>query len=222
MLLENQRIDIAQFGKKLVKSGLTTGTGGNLSCMDRTENLVAISPSGIDYDEMMAEDVVVLDMTGKIIDGKLKPSSETGIHLGLYRARGDVSAIIHTHSPYASTMACLNMEIPAVHYLVGFSGTKVPVAPYATFGTEQLAKNVSDTIGKFNAVLMANHGLITVGDDLLRAFCVAEEIEFVARIYYQAKSIGKPVILSDQEMKTVIKKLRKRIKAYWQRPAITH
>ncbi len=206
MLLENQRIDIVHFGKKLVKSGLTTGTGGNLSCMDRTENLVAISPSGIDYNEMMAEDVVVLDMTGKIIDGKLRPSSETGIHLGLYRVRGDVSAIIHTHSPYASTMACLNMEIPAVHYLVGFSGTKVPVAPYATFGTEKLAKNVSDTIGEFNAVLMANHGLITVGDDVLRAFCVAEEIEFVARIYYQAKSIGKPVILSDQEMKTVIKK----------------
>ncbi len=206
MLLENQRIEIVQFGKKLVKSGLTTGTGGNLSFMDRAENLVAITPSGIDYDEMSAGDVVVLDMSGKIIDGKLKPSSETGIHLGLYRTRRDISAVIHTHSPYAATMACLNMEIPAVHYLVGFSGTKVPLAPYATFGTEQLAKNVSETIGEFNAVLMANHGLIAVGTDLLRTFCVAEEIEFVARIYYQAKSIGKPVILSDQEMKTVIKK----------------
>lgn len=206
MLLENQRTAIVEFGKKLVKSGLTTGTGGNLSCMDRAENLVVISPSGIDYDEMMAEDVVVLDMTGNIIDGKLKPSSETGIHIGLYCRRPDVSAVIHTHSPYATTMACLNMEIPAVHYLVGFSGTKVPVAPYATFGTEQLAKNVSDTIGKFNAVLMANHGLISVGADLLRAFCVAEEIEFVARIYYQAKNIDKPVILSDREMNNVMKK----------------
>jgi L-fuculose-phosphate aldolase len=206
MLLENQRIAIVEFGKKMVKSGLTTGTGGNLSCMDPIENLVAISPSGIDYDDMLPEDVVILNMTGKIIDGKLKPSSETGIHLELYRVRRDVSAVIHTHSPYATTMACLNMEIPAVHYLVGFSGTKVPVAPYATFGTGQLGKNVSRTIGEFNAVLMANHGLITVGADLLRAFCVAEEIEFVARIYYQTKNIGRPVILSDQEMKKVIKK----------------
>jgi L-fuculose-phosphate aldolase len=206
MILKNKRTAIVEFGKKMVKSGLTTGTGGNLSCKDRTENLVAISPSGIDYDEMLPEDVVVLDMSGNIIDGKLKPSSETGIHLGLYLTRRDISAVIHTHSPYATTMACLNMEIPAVHYLVGFSGTKVPVAPYATFGTEELAKNVSGTMGEFNAVLMANHGLITVGADLLCAFCVAEEIEFVARIYYQAKNIGKPVILSEQEMKKVIKK----------------
>jgi L-fuculose-phosphate aldolase len=206
MLLENQRTAIVEFGKKMVKSGLTSGTGGNLSCMDRDDNIVAISPSGIDYDDMLPEDVVVLSMTGEIIDGTLKPSSETGIHLGLYRKRPDVSAVIHTHSPYAVTMACLDMEIPAVHYLVGFSGTKVPLAPYATFGTEELAENVSRAIGKFNAVLMANHGLVTVGADLLRAFCVAEEIEFVARIYYQAKTIGKPVILSDQEMEKVIKK----------------
>ncbi len=206
MILEHQRTAIVQFGKKMVQSGLTTGTGGNLSCLDRTENLMAISPSGIDYNEMLADDVVVLDMSGKIVDGKLKPSSETGIHLELYRARRDMSAVIHTHSPYATTMACLNWEIPAVHYLVGFSGNKVPVAPYATFGSEKLAKNVSDSIGRFNAVLMANHGLITVGDDLLRAFNIAEEIEFVARIYYQAKCIGKPVILPDREMKIVIKK----------------
>jgi L-fuculose-phosphate aldolase len=206
MLLENQRTAIVEFGKKLVKSGLTTGTGGNLSAIDRTQNLVAISPSSIDYDEMLPEDVVILNIDGEIIEGELKPSSETGIHLRLYFARHDVSAVIHTHSPYATTMACLDMEIPAVHYLVGFSGIKVPVAPYATFGTETLAKNVSDTIGEFNAVLMANHGLIAVGTDLLRAFCVAEEIEFVARIFYQTQTIGKPIILSDQEMKKVIKK----------------
>ncbi len=206
MLLKNQRTEIVEFGKKLVKSGLTTGTGGNLSFMDRDANLVAVSPSGIDYDDMLAEDVVVVDMSAEIVDGKLKPSSETGIHLGLYRKRHDISAVIHTHSPYATTMACLNAEIPAVHYLVGFSGSKVPLAPYATFGTEALAKNVCGAIGRYNAVLMANHGLITVGPDLLRAFCVAEEIEFVARIYYQAKNIGVPVILTDQEMKKVIKK----------------
>jgi L-fuculose-phosphate aldolase len=206
MLLKNQRTEIMEFGKKLVKSGLTTGTGGNLSCMDRAENRIAISPTGIDYDKLLPEDVAVLNQSGEIIDGNLKPSSETGIHLELYRARPEISAIIHTHSPYATTMACLNMKIPAVHYLVGFSGNQVPVAPYATFGTEQLAKNVSQSIGKFNAVLMANHGLISVGTDLPHAFCVAEEIEFVARIYYQAKTLGKPVILSENEMEKVIEK----------------
>jgi L-fuculose-phosphate aldolase len=206
MLLKNQRKKIVEFGKKLVKSGLTTGTGGNLSCLDRSANLLAISPSGIDYDDMHAEDVVVLNMNGEIMDGKLKPSSETGFHIGLYRKRPDVFAVVHTHSPYATTMACLHLEIPAVHYLVGFSGSKVPVAPYATFGTEALAENVCNAIADYNAVLMANHGLITVGADLLRAFCAAEEIEFVARVYYQAKSIGNPVILSDQEMEMVIKK----------------
>lgn len=208
MLLKKQRSEIVKFGKKLVKSGLTTGTGGNLSCIDRDTNLVAISPSGIDYDEMIPGDVVVLNMTGEILDSKLKPSSETGIHLGLYHKRKDISAVVHTHSPYATTMACLNMEIPAVHYLIGFSGKKVPVAPYATFGTEQLADNVCNTIGDYNAVLMANHGLIAVGGDLLGAFCVAEEIEFVARIFYHAKSIGDPVIVSDTEMERVIKKFR--------------
>ncbi len=197
MLLKDQRTQIVEFGKKLVKSGLTTGTGGNLSCLDRDTNLVAISPSGIDYDDMLAGDVVVLDRNGGIVEGKLKPSSETVFHLGLYRKRSDISAVVHTHSPYATTMACLNMEIPAVHYLVGFAGTKVP---------EALAENVCAAIADFNAVLMANHGLVSVGGDLSGAFCVAEEIEFAARIFYQAKSIGDPVVLSDQEMKKVIEK----------------
>jgi L-fuculose-phosphate aldolase len=103
-------------------------------------------------------------------------------------------------------MACLNWEIPAVHYLVAFSGHKVPLAPYATFGSEELAVNVAAAIGDHNAVLLANHGLATVGTNLATAFAVAEEIELVARIYYQAKSIGEPVILPSCEMSRVIEK----------------
>jgi L-fuculose-phosphate aldolase len=206
MLLENERIEIVEFGRKLVKSRLTTGTGGNLSLVDRAADLVAITPSGIDYDEMLPEDVVILNMDGETVDGGLSPSSEKGFHLGLYRKRGDVNAVIHTHSHYATTLACLKMEIPAVHYLVGFCGKKVPVAEYATYGTDELAGNVCAAIGEYNAVLMANHGLVAVGPDLLRAFSVAEEIEFVARIYYQALSIGKPVVLPDREMEKVIGK----------------
>jgi L-fuculose-phosphate aldolase len=206
MLLEEERKKIVAFGKKLVKSRLTTGTGGNLSCLNSSKKLAAISPSGIDYDELTPADVVVLDLYGKVVDGILEPSSEIGFHLGLYAARPDIQAVVHTHSHYATTLACLNMEIPAVHYLVGFSGKKVPVAEYATYGTQDLAKNICETIKDYNAVLMANHGLVAVGPDLLRAFCVAEEIEFVARIYYQALTVGKPVILQEEEMEKVIEK----------------
>lgn len=206
MILEKERIEIVEFGRKLVKSRLTTGTGGNLSRVDRDRNLVAITPSGIDYEEMAPEDVVVLDIKGRIVDGRSAPSSEKGFHLGLYRKRSDVNAVIHTHSHYATTLACLKMEIPAVHYLVGFCGKKVPVAEYATYGTDELAEKVCAAIEEYNAVLMANHGLVAVGPDLLRAFSVAEEIEFVARIYYQAMSIGEPIVLPDKEMRKVIKK----------------
>jgi L-fuculose-phosphate aldolase len=213
MLLKEERNEIVRFGKKLVSSKLTTGTGGNLSLFNRKEGLIAISPSGIDYLEMRPEDIVLLNIDGEIIEGSRRPSSELNFHTMLYLKRGDINAIIHTHSVYATTIACLNWEIPAVHYLVGFSGNKVPVAPYATFGTKKLADNISKTIGNYNAVLLANHGLITIGVDLSSTFYIAEEIELVAQIYYQSRCIGKPAILSDKEMGKVIKKF----KAYGQK-----
>ena len=213
MLLKEERNEIIRFGKKLVNSKLTTGTGGNLSLFNRKEGLIAISPSGIDYLEMRPEDIVLLDIDGGIAEGSRRPSSELNFHTMLYQKRKDINAIIHTHSVYATTIACLNWEIPAVHYLVGFSGNKVPVAPYATFGTKELAENISKTIGNYNAVLLANHGLITIGVDLSSTFYIAEEIELVAQIYYQSRCIGKPAILSDKEMVKVIKKF----KAYGQK-----
>ena len=213
MLLKEERNEIVRFGKKLVSSKLTTGTGGNLSLFNRKEGLIAISPSGIDYLEMRPEDIVLLNIDGEIAEGSRRPSSELNFHTMLYQKRKDINAIIHTHSVYATTIACLNWEIPAVHYLVGFSGNKVPVAPYATFGTKKLADNISKTIGNYNAVLLANHGLITIGVDLSSTFYIAEEIELVAQIYYQSRCIGKPAILSDKEMVKVIKKF----KAYGQK-----
>jgi len=213
MLLKEERNEIVRFGKKLVSSKLTTGTGGNLSLFNRKEGLIAISPSGIDYLEMRPEDIVLLNIDGEIAEGSRRPSSELNFHTMLYQKRKDINAIIHTHSVYATTIACLNWEIPAVHYLVGFSGNKVPVAPYATFGTKELADNISKTIGNYNAVLLANHGLITIGVDLSSTFYIAEEIELVAQIYYQSRCIGKPAILSDKEMGKVIKKF----KAYGQK-----
>jgi L-fuculose-phosphate aldolase len=206
MLLTSERNDIVRFGKRLLAAGLTTGTGGNLSIFDRRAGLIAISPSGIEYGEMEPVDVPVVDVEGMRVEGCRKPSSELDFHRALYRKRADIRAVVHTHSVYATTMACLNWEIPAVHYLVAFSGLKVPLAPYATFGTPELAANVAESIGDFNAVLLANHGLVTVGPNLATAFAVAEEIELVARIFYQAKCIGEPVILPDGEMSRVVER----------------
>ncbi|MFH1155268.1 MAG: L-fuculose-phosphate aldolase [Pseudomonadota bacterium] len=206
MILSHERSAIVTFGRKMLASNLTTGSGGNLSLMNRRENLVAITPSGIEYTDLEPCHILVLDPEGNLVDGTGKPSSETGLHLALYRHRPDISAVVHTHSVYATTYACLNREIPAVHYLVGFSGKKVPLAPYATYGTQALTTAVISHIGQYNAILMANHGLVAVGPTLTRAFNTAEEIELVARICFQAESIGTPVILPDDEMDRVIKK----------------
>ncbi|GAP17464.1 L-fuculose-phosphate aldolase [Levilinea saccharolytica] len=208
MLLEKEREAIVTFGRKLITSQLTTGSGGNLSVMNREANLIAIKPSGVDYFEMQPEDVVVMTPEGRIVEGDKKPSSEVNFHLGLLQSRPEINAVVHTHSVYATTIACLNWELPAVHYLVGYSGNKVPLAPYATFGTQALADHIAAAIGHYNACLMANHGLVTVGPNLATAFAAAEEIELVARIYYQARCIGNPVILSDEEMAVVGEKFK--------------
>ncbi|MEE4607358.1 MAG: L-fuculose-phosphate aldolase [Desulfobacteraceae bacterium] len=208
MILKTKRSAVARLGKRMLAAGLTTGTGGNLSWCDRRRGLVAVSPSGVAYDRLTAGDVTVVDQDGRRVEGTLAPSSELPFHLALYRHRPDVAAVVHTHSVYATTLACLHWEIPAVHYLVGFAGPKVPLAPYATYGTEALARGVVDAIGSANAVLLANHGMIAVGADLEKAFAVAEEIELVARIYYQAKAVGTPRILPDDEMQRVMKRFK--------------
>ena len=213
MRLEGPRTQIVEFGRRLVTAHLTTGTGGNLSYFDRKEGLVAIKPSGVDYFEMKPEDVALFEPDGTPVEVPKKPSSETAMHLEMYRRRDDINAVIHTHSVFATTIACMGWELPAVHYLVGFSGYKVPLAPYATYGTEELAKNTADALGSFNAVLMANHGLLAVGPTMLGAFCTAEEIELVAQIYVRARAMGDPVILPREEME----KITERFMNYGQR-----
>lgn len=208
MILEKEREQIVEFGKKLIQSHLTTGTGGNLSIINRQENLVAIKPSGIDYLTMKPAQVVVVDLDGIIVDGKLKPSSEMKFHLALLNHRTDIKAVVHTHQVYATTIACMGWELPAVHYLVGLAGNKVPVAPYATYGTQELADNIIEALGSYNACLMANHGIVTVGVDIGAAFNVAEELELVSRLFYQTKCIGEPVILTDAEMAGVMDKFK--------------
>ena len=208
MILQKERESIVEYGKKLLTSQLTTGSGGNLSIFNRDQNLIAIKPSGVDYMTMKPEDVVVVSPSGEIVDGVLKPSSELKFHLALLHHRPDINAVVHTHQPYATTVACLNIELPPVHYLIGFSGDKVPLAKYATFGSQALSDYILEAIGPYNACLMANHGLVTVGTDISRAFATAEELELVSRIYCLARSMGEPRILSKEDMAEVTEKFK--------------
>lgn len=206
MLLLDERQAVAEYAKKLITSGLVKGTGGNISLSNPEKTLLAITPSGVAYEGIAPEDVVVVDMDGNRVDGQLKPSSEMAFHLALIKQRADIKAVVHTHSEHATALSCLRWELPAVHYLIGSAGSVVPLAPYATFGTKALADNICRVIGSGNAVLMANHGLVTVGTDLRKAFNTAELVEYVAKVYLITKSVGTPVQLSMEEIEEVIQK----------------
>jgi len=208
MLISKERREIVEFGKKMIRNGLVKGTGGNLSLCNDKKTMVAMTPTGIPYEEMEPKDVVVLDLEGNQIDGELKPSSEISFHLGLINLREDIQAVVHTHSIHATTLACLGWEIPPIHYLIGLAGTSVQVAPYATYGSEELSKNICNTIAEGNAVLLANHGMVATSKTLPKAFAIAEMVEYVAQLYLQARSVGNPVVLSREDMDDVLEKFQ--------------
>ncbi len=208
MLLKNERELVVEYGRKMVANGLVTGTNGNISILNRQEKLYAISPNGIDYELIKPEDVVVLDLNDQVVDSFRKPSSEYRLHSVFYNSREDVGAVVHTHSPYATTIACLNRALPAVHYTIAHAGKVVPCAPYATFGTKELADSAYTVMNSGRAVLLANHGLLAVGEDITKAYNVATEIEYLAGLYYRASSIGAPVVIPDREMEIIVKKFK--------------
>ena len=206
MLLLEERKQVIHYLRKMLTTKLTVGTGGNISIHNPEKNLLAVSPTSMDYFEMEPEDVIVTTMDGEIVEGKRKPTSELSFHVALQNLREDIHAVVHSHPMYSATIACMNWEIPAVHYLVGFSGYKVPLAKYATYGTKELADNIIAAIGDNNAVLIANHGLLSVGNTIQSAYTVTEQIELVAQLYYQTKSLGEPVILTNEQMDEVLAK----------------
>lgn len=208
MLMIEEREQVVEYGKKLVTSRLTKGTGGNLSIYNREKGLFCISPTGIDYFEIKPEDVVVLDLEGNIVEGDKQSSSEVEMHRIFYANREDIDAIIHTHTMYATTLACLNWSLPPVHYMVALAGLDVRCAKYATYGTKELAQNAFEAMKDRYAVLLANHGLLAGAKDLANAFNITEEIEYCAELYYRTKAIGEPVILPEEEMKLMLEKFK--------------
>lgn len=206
MLLEKERILVVAYGKKMLDRGLTTGSGGNVSIYNRESGLVALSPSSMDYYETQPEDVVIMDCDGKIIDGARRPSTEINMHLALYRARPDVCAVVHTHSLYATAVACMRWDLPAVHYLAAFGGEIVKCSEYATYGTPELAQYALEAMGGRSACLLGNHGLLAASSSIEKAFSTAEHLEYVAKLYCVTKSLGEPNILSGEQMLEVMKK----------------
>lgn len=187
--------------------GLNRGTSGNVSA--RFGDGMLVTPSGVPPERLAPESMVFVRADDSIPDGQLKPSSEWRMHMQILRRRPDVGGVVHCHSRHATILACAGRPIPAVHYMVGVSGgASVPVAPYATFGSEALADTVVAALDGRNAALMANHGQIAVAPSLSHALLIAEEIEEQAAVYWGCLAIGGPNILSDDQMAEIMTQFR--------------
>ena len=190
MLLEQARDDVVRTCRELAAAGLVVGTSGNVSV--RVGHLIAVSPSGLDYADLSAELVGVHRLDGTPVAAPLRPTSEMPLHLAVYEAT-EAGAIVHTHPVAATALSTLADELPAIHYLVAMFGGPVPVAPYATYGSEELARRVAEALQDRTACLMANHGAVTTGPDLKRALTGTRYLEWLCEVYLRALAAGPPL-----------------------------
>jgi L-fuculose-phosphate aldolase len=187
MLLEQARDDVVRTCRELAAAGLVVGTSGNVSV--RAGELIAVSPSGLDYADLTAGLVGVHRLDGTPVEAPLRPTSEMPLHLAVYAATG-AGAIVHTHPVAATALSTLTAELPAIHYQVAMFGGPVPVAPYATYGSEQLARNVAAALSDRTACLMANHGALTTDADLRSALTGTRYLEWLCEVYLRALAAG--------------------------------
>ena len=189
----------------LEQIGLNHGATGNCSCRDGDTYL--ITPSGIDTQNLSEDKVVRMDFAGNIINSipNLKPSSEWRFHKDIMSQRKEVGAVVHTHSIYASTVSLFGDTLPPFHYMIAVAGgDSVRCAPYAMFGTQELSDNIISALIDRKACLIANHGLVAIGDNLKEALQIAEEIEHLCQLYIEARKLGEPNLLSKKQMSEVI------------------
>ena len=198
MLLEKERREVVETCLFMQSNGLIVGTAGNVSI--RVDDKVAISPSGVPYETMTAEDVVVFSMDGERVDGILEPSSELPLHLSVYRETA-AKAITHNHAPASTALGLVVDEIPPSHYYSAMLGGIIRVAPYAEFGTDELARNVTDALKDRSGALMKNHGAITIGPTVKKAAGLLPILEYVCEIHLRAMATGAPIaLLSPEQM----------------------
>jgi len=194
------REDLVAFARRMAGDGLAQGTSGNLSV--RRQDMVAITPSGVPYERMGPADICLVRVTDGAPQPGLRPSTETPMHLAVYRATG-ADAIVHTHSPFVVALSTVLDELPAVHYAMADLGGIVRVAPYTRFGTPQLAASAVAALAGRSAVILRNHGALTCGPDLARAYDRAVTLEWLARIYWYARLAGTPRTLSEAALTEV-------------------
>jgi L-fuculose-phosphate aldolase len=181
-----QRASLVAFGRRMVADGLVDGMSGNLSARAAGDGLIAITPSGLSYDDIGPADICQVRLAGGGTDSPRRPSTETPMHLAIYRATG-AGAVVHTHSPYVVALSAVLDMLPAVHYAMADLGGPVRVAPYARFGTQQLARNAVAALADRTAVILQNHGALTYGSTLTQAYDRARTLEWLARTYWHAR-----------------------------------
>jgi L-fuculose-phosphate aldolase len=198
------RSALLQTSHRMVELGLNRGTAGNASV--RCGDNILITPSAVPLEDMREQDLVLLAADGKVIRGG-KPSSEWFFHRDILAARSEIGAVLHMHSPYATTMACLRRNIPAVHYMVAMAGgSDIRCTPYSVFGEQELSDHALDALQGRMACLLGNHGMIALGKDLDEALYIANEVEFLCEIYWRTLQVGEPHLLTAQQMYEVQQK----------------
>ena len=201
MLLKELREEVLQTALKVDKYGLITLTGGNVSGRDKETGYIVVTPSGLEYDTLSPEDMVIVDLEGNIIEGHYKPSVDTASLLYIFKNRDDINGLIHTHSTYASSFAVKHESIPVVSTtLANEIGGEVPVARF-TGAALNFGPSVCEVIGDVKACLLANHGVMAVGSSVKHALVAAVMLEDAAKVYYLAKTSGTPIELPAEEIK---------------------
>jgi L-ribulose-5-phosphate 4-epimerase len=206
-MLETLCQTVSELHQELPRNNLVVWTSGNVSARDPESGLVVIKPSGVMYPDLTSDKMVILDLDGKIVQGTLKPSSDTLTHLYIYRNRSDVNGIVHTHSPYATAFAAVGKPIPAVLTAIcdEFGGS-IPVGDFAPIGSDAIGKEVLRSIGSGKAILMQNHGVFTLGTSAKNAVKAAVMVEDAARSVFYALQLGDPIPIPDE----MIARLHKR------------
>lgn len=212
MLMEEARIKIVEFGNRMAADRLTHGTAGNISIYDPQTGYMAVSPSGIPYAKTMPEDVVVLDLDGNRIEGERKPSSEYALHAAFYRADPEARAVVHTHSMYCTVLSCMGEPLRSVHYAIAEALTdEVPLVPYHTFGTPELAQAVAEALsreGHGHGVILQNHGMCAYGASIESAYGLATTMEWCAEVQWRCMAAGRMNVLTSGQMQVAMEHYR--------------
>jgi L-fuculose-phosphate aldolase len=205
-VLEDARDQICRWARRTVADGLVVGRSGNFSV--RSGELVAVTPTGVDYDRLRPEDVPVVRLDGTPVEAGLLPTSELPMHLAAYAADRTRAAVVHTHAVHATAVSLLVDEVPPVHYVLGTLGDSVRVAPYAPYGTAELAENMVAALADRHGCLLRNHGTVTTGTSLAEAYERALQLEWACRVWLLARSAGEPALLSTDQMRDAARRLR--------------